>query len=188
MDVARGKRGVFEEPSQRGTCRIARKTLLDVLCHCDLFPQDERGEEVLSRVPVQIERSFPDVSFPGNIIHGGLVIAIAQDQGRGHIQNVLCPRLTPLSGLLVSAFSLSLMGQMSFSLQWKSRWSFLLSTLFRVSDGSSQRVNSEQRYPGEANDEQQTLKSSGKICQAWDLVKAHTCKNESHQHCEAGKD
>ena len=59
--------------------------------------------------PVEIERPFAYSGFPGDIFEGGLVIAIAQDQGRGRIENALCPCLAPLSlGLVPACTSLLL--------------------------------------------------------------------------------
>src|SRR5215467_1503158 len=108
-----GKRCMFEKPMQRGPRRVACNPLLDVFCHRNLFPEKERSEERSSRVPVQIERPFPDTGFPGDILDGDLVIAVVQDQGRGCIQNALCSSLTPLSGLHLPAFLPVLLPQTS---------------------------------------------------------------------------
>src|SRR5207248_7019953 len=154
--VHQRKRCMFEEPSQCCTRGIARKTLLDVFCHRDLFAENECGEERFSRVPVQIERPFPDASFPGDIIDGGLVIAIAQDQGRGRIQNALCARPTPLCGLLVELSSLALLCQTLFSLHASTPLS---------PDGrrASHEPKRQEGDPGQANGDRQTLEDSGEI-------------------------
>ena len=49
-------------------------------------------------------------------------------------------------------------------------------------------MNREQRYPGKANNDRQTLKYPSEICEPWTLLKADTRKDESHQHSEASKD
>src|SRR5215469_3033247 len=87
--------------------------LLDLRRHRDFFAQNEIRKEGLARFPVQIERPLSNSRFPGDILHGCPVIAIAQDQVGGCIEDSLRSGLTPLpvrnmcAGLIYqAAFSL----------------------------------------------------------------------------------
>ncbi len=106
---------MFENPSQRCTRGISLDALLEILCQLQLFTFDERCEQLFSRFPVQIHGAFGYSSLPGDIVEGDLVVAPAQDQRGGCIQNALCPNLAPGYFRLVCARSLALLCQMSFS-------------------------------------------------------------------------
>src|SRR6266487_1904367 len=106
---------VFEYPSQRCTRGIALDALLDLHCHLQLFTFEKRCEQRFSRFPVQIHGAFGYASLPGDIVEGGLVVAPAQDQCRGGIQNALCSNLAPGYFRFVCARYLALLCQTSFS-------------------------------------------------------------------------
>src|SRR5579885_233368 len=94
--------------------RISRDQFQHNLNGFDRLTQQKRREQVLARLPVQVDRSFRDPRQPRDIVHGGLFIAPTLNQLGGGIQNAMRP-LLPLC-VLALARSHSLY---SYALAWQ---------------------------------------------------------------------
>ena len=134
-----------------------------------------RAVEVCRRQSIhfQVIRNFPRM-----VSIFGLVIAVAQDQGRGRIENALCPCFAPLSLRLGSACSPVLLCHTSCSLHA----SIPLSPGGRRGPQEPKRQEGD---PDQANADRQALEDSSNLHETRILGKADGCQYKGCQHTKA---